>query len=73
MDERTEDRLSCLFYVILRDHLPAGTLEKIMKEYIVVLNEWNTPVFSHSHLGYLSRDFAKALIKGESWISENKT
>ncbi len=57
-----EDRAQTFFYILLRDHLPSGTVEKIFQEHL--LHDRGAAIYSAKHLAEYAREFAGRLLGG---------
>lgn len=53
-----DDRLTAFLYILIRDHLPLGVVNKI---YVDVEVEPDALVLSNPELAYMARDFARRL------------
>ena len=54
------ERLTAFLYILMRDHLPSGTVEKIMMDHVDVIIE--TPVYSNQHLVAHAREIADRIM-----------
>lgn len=54
-------RLIAFLYLMLRDQLPAGVIEKIMVEQVDTLTQ--EPKFSNPHLEAYARELSERLLK----------
>jgi hypothetical protein len=52
----SSDPLTCMFYLLLRDHMSAGDLENIVKEATKILD--GTRQFTNGWLGQYAQDMA---------------
>lgn len=53
-----DQKLTTFLYILMRDYLPAGTVEKIMSEHVDLITDTNEAQFSNSHLQKIAEDVA---------------
>jgi hypothetical protein len=57
-----EDRLKTFLYILLRDELPAGVLERIMRDHVSMVDE-RRHTYSNLFLADYAENLARRLIK----------
>ncbi len=62
----SDSKLVCVFYTLIRDHLPIGVIEKIVKESENLLDSENdkpTITYSNKYLAEYAKSIEERLIK----------
>jgi len=73
---KQSDPLVVFFYILLRDHLPAGTVELIMRDHVElplprapsIAEKPTQPAFSNRHVEAYAKEIAKRLSKRRKLI-----
>lgn len=61
LHEGADRKLVALLYVLIRDHVPAGKVEAVMRDYVDPLGVDGRPLFSNACLGSYASELAARL------------